>query len=137
MKVRIYSDGACRSGGRCAAGVAVLTPNHDIVHTVSCRLPTGTSNQAEYMAFNIGLGWAHDRRATLTSAVFRLDSQVVAYQLTGEYACRDDNLRKLWEFAQQKLGDLRASGVDVGIEWVRRDFNQFADLLANQALDAR
>jgi ribonuclease HI len=61
------------------------------------------------------------------------DSELVARQLTGEYRVKKEDLRQLHAQAKQAL-----EGFDRwSIRTVRREQNEVADALVNEALDAR
>ena len=60
------------------------------------------------------------------------DSQLVVEQMRGAYKVKNARLRALWEEAQEladRLGKVRYTAV-------RREHNELADRLVNEALDA-
>ncbi|MCD6380287.1 ribonuclease HI family protein, partial [bacterium] len=96
----IYCDGASRGnpGPSSAAAVAYL-PSGKMLMSRTKRLGRTTNNVAEYQALILGLTLARD--IGVKKVYFKLDSQLVVKQLTGEYRIKDDKLKIL---AQQVKG---------------------------------
>lgn len=89
----------------------------------------GTNNDAEYEAVAAGL-----RRCTelgATEVILFVDSQMVAYQLTGQYGCKHDHLRAHLRHVKSYAKRFKKFEV----RWVRREQNQRADMLCNRAMD--
>ena len=60
------------------------------------------------------------------------DSELLVHQMRGEYKVKKDTLRELWAEASEladRLGTVRYTAV-------RREHNELADRLVNEALDA-
>ena len=60
------------------------------------------------------------------------DSELLVKQMRGEYKVKNAALRELWEDAQRLAGRLGK----VKYSAVRREHNELADRLVNEALDA-
>jgi probable phosphoglycerate mutase len=60
------------------------------------------------------------------------DSELLVKQMRGEYKVKNAALRELWEEAQRSARRL----AKVNYEAVRREHNELADRLVNEALDA-
>ena len=89
-----------------------------------------TNNVAEYRALVAGLARAEEAGVDELEVVS--DSELLVKQMRGEYKVKNAALRELWEDAQ-RLAD-RLGGVTY--EAVRREHNELADRLVNEALDA-
>ena len=90
-----------------------------------------TNNQAEYEALLMALKFAADQKAQ--EVVCHLDSELVAKQLKGEYAVKNDELWLLWRRVQQ----LKACFKKISFVNVPRTNQQIqrADALVNKTLD--
>ncbi|OWY92143.1 reverse transcriptase, partial [Phytophthora megakarya] len=126
-------DGACRHNpGPGGAGAALFAPNGKIVWTVAHYM-TGreTNNTAEYTAMLLGAQSAvhHGARRLRIEG----DSHLILSQVRGSFACSNKRLRALRNRVQRVLREL---------DWHRlmhidRKANQYADRLANRALDLK
>jgi probable phosphoglycerate mutase len=88
-----------------------------------------TNNVAEYRALVEGLRKAVELGVDELEVVS--DSQLVVEQMRGAYKVKNVKLRELWEEAQEladRLGRVRYTAV-------RREHNELADRLVNEALD--
>ncbi|MDR7416312.1 MAG: ribonuclease HI family protein [Armatimonadota bacterium] len=131
MKAIVRADGASRGNpGPAAIGVVVETPQGQVLREISEQIGEATNNVAEYRAVLRGLEVAAELGATRVE--IRVDSELVARQLRGQYRVRSPQLRPLYEEARRKLGEFR----EAVIRTVRREENTRADELANRALDA-
>jgi ribonuclease HI len=129
----VHTDGASLGNpGPSGAGAVVTTPDGAEVASVREHLGHATNNRAEYEAVRLGLetALAHGaRRVTL-----RMDSELVARQLTGRYKVRNRGL--VDAFFEVKA--LIAKFDDVRIESIPREQNSEADKLAKMgAKDTR
>ena len=89
-----------------------------------------TNNVAEYRALVAGL----EKAVELGVAELEVmsDSELLVRQMTGEYKVKNETLRDLNEEADalaRRLGHVRYTAV-------RREHNELADRLVNEALDA-
>lgn len=129
----VWSDGSCSSNPGGAMGVGIVLrdrpdPSVAPLCTISERLGLGTSNEAEYRAAIRALEEAQRLGGKLI--VLHLDSQLVARQLTGEYAVNEPRLRVL----HRRATELMAKFAGIDVVWIRRDSNHEADALAEGAL---
>jgi ribonuclease H / adenosylcobalamin/alpha-ribazole phosphatase len=89
-----------------------------------------TNNVAEYRALVAGLAKAVELRVAELEVVS--DSELLVRQMTGEYKVKNETLRELNEEAEalaRRVGRVRYTAV-------RREHNELADRLVNEALDA-
>jgi ribonuclease HI len=124
----IYADGACRGNpGPMAIGASIQTRDGIELDTVSAFLGEGTNNEAEYHAAIAGVSKALEHGSDEIDLC--MDSQLVVKQLTGEFQVRKEELKPLrWELLTllMRYGQWKAT-------LIRREQNQRADALANQA----
>ena len=89
-----------------------------------------TNNVAEYSGLLAGLESAHERGVTELEVVS--DSELLVKQMRGEYKIKNETLRKLAADAEvlaRRLGKVTYTAV-------RREHNELADKLVNEALDS-
>ncbi|MEM4366808.1 MAG: ribonuclease HI family protein [Candidatus Anstonellales archaeon] len=121
-----YTDGA--SDGR-EAGIGVaLWKGGNIIEEISKNVGRRTNNEAEYLAVIEALKRA--RALKEKEVVIRADSQLVVRQLKGEYKVKEARLKKLYLEALSLC-----AGAEVRFEWISRERNRRADMLAKEALD--
>jgi ribonuclease HI len=94
------------------------------------RIGVATNNVAEYRALIAGLEKAHELGLDEVGVVS--DSELLVKQMTGEYRVKNEALQKLNSEASRVA---RRIG-DVSYTAVRREQNELADRLVNEALDA-
>ena len=124
----IFSDGAC-SGNPGPAGIGVvIRKDGKKVREVSEAIGQATNNIAEYKAFIRGLVEAKALGAEHVQ--LRTDSQLLFYQLKGEYKVKHANMKPLHEEALLLLKSFKK----VECKVVPREENKDADLLATSAL---
>jgi ribonuclease HI len=94
------------------------------------RIGVATNNVAEYRALVAGLEAALERGVTRLEVVS--DSELLVKQMRGEYKVKNTALRALHDAAaelERELGEVTYTAV-------RREHNELADQLVNEALDA-
>jgi ribonuclease HI len=124
----VYADGACRGNpGPMAIGASVQTSDGTELDTVSAFLGAGTNNMAEYHAAIAGVRKAIEHGTD--EIELRMDSQLVVKQLTGEFQIKKTELQPL----RQELLTLLVQYRKWSATLIRREHNQRADELANQA----
>jgi ribonuclease HI len=129
----IYVDGASRQNpGPAGAGV-FITKNAIPVLKKGFFLGRKTNNQAEYIAFLLGV-YHLKSMLTDTSAVisFYSDSLLMVQQLNGHYKVADQTLKKLFDIAKKYIASLSLS-----IAHVPREKNIQADEAANWGIDQK
>ncbi|MGZ4202171.1 MAG: ribonuclease HI family protein [Thermoleophilaceae bacterium] len=130
-KVVVHVDGGARGNPGPAAVAAVVTaPDGAPVTELGEYIGEATNNVAEYRAVLLGLRLASELGAREVELVN--DSELVARQINGAYKVKHAGLKPLF------LETMRAlRGFD---RWtvrnVRREANERADQLVNDALDA-
>jgi ribonuclease HI len=133
----IYTDGASRRNpGPAAAGIHIVDEmTMKTVADLGFALGTVTNNEAEYQAVLHALQWLFAHKKLLAENVqldFRMDSQVVAFQLSGQYQTNASNLQQLAKEVRTYLHQLPGTHT---FEHIPRKENKYADRLANDILD--
>ncbi len=127
----LYADGAARGNpGPAGIGVVIEDERGRVLKELSQFVGQKTNNQAEYLALIQGLEAAAEYQAEAVQ--IRVDSELLAYQLKGEYKVKSPLLKPL----RRKVQELLAGYKVVGIEHIERQYNRAADRLANRAIDA-
>ena len=131
MKLRIYSDGACR-GNPGPSAIAFIISDHEgrILKEYSENSGIGTNNQAEYKALISALKSATDFG---DEAVCYLDSVLVVKQMNREWRVEHPNMMPLWRRAVA----LKESFRKISFVYVPRTnrYIGIVDQLANRELD--
>lgn len=128
----LYVDGAARSNpGPAGAGIYLLKDGLPMARK-GFFLGKKTNNQAEYLALLLGLFVARKYLQLSDRLKIVVDSELLVKQLTGEYAIKNAELKKLYAKVTQLL-----KGVSYTIEHVARKSNSVADKLANQGIDRK
>jgi len=131
MKYIVHTDGAARGNpGPAAIGVVIEDEEGRTVYEASRALGVRTNNEAEYQALITALEYLKDVRPA--EAEFRLDSELVVKQLSGEYKVKEPRLKPLHGQVVMLLNAVPK----YRIRHVPRGENARADELANEALDA-
>ena len=129
-RVRVFSDGAARGNpGPAGAGAVVLDEHGHVVKKLGRFLGRQTNNVAEYEGLLLGLRWARAHGAREVEV--RADSQLLIRQLDGDYAVKNEALRRLHAEA---LALLRAFD-RYELLHVPREENALADEMSNRAID--
>jgi ribonuclease HI len=84
------------------------------------------------MALIGAITWISDHKTDVESIVFHADSELLVRQQLGQYKVKAPTLVPLFRTTQELLGSL---DVKYSFAHIRREFNSFADELANQAMD--
>jgi len=131
MKYIVHTDGAARGNpGPAAIGVVIEDEKGHTVYEASRALGVRTNNEAEYLALITALEYLKDVRPK--EAEFRLDSELVVRQLSGQYKVKEPRLQALYGRVVMLLNAVPS----YKFRHVRREENTRADELANEALDA-
>ena len=131
VKARLSTDGGSRGNPGPAAYAYVLEAEDGTVLAAHGEtIGVATNNVAEYRALVEGLRKAAELHVGELEVVS--DSELVVNQMRGEWKIKKDTLRALWEEAS----DLAARIGKVRYTAVRREHNELADQLVNEALDA-
>jgi ribonuclease HI len=132
----LYSDGGARGNpGIAGSGAVVCNAKGEILQENFKSLGIGTNNEAEYQGVILALTTlqAYLKGETKQQKIeLRLDSELVAKQLRGEYKVKEERLKKLHQETKQLISEL---GIELTIVHVRREQNKDADRLSNEAMD--
>ncbi len=130
--LRVFIDGASRGNpGQAGFGVHVARADGSAVAGLYGYLGTASNNVAEYEALLHALRWAL-RKGVARLQVFS-DSELVVKQMNGQYKVKHPDMIPRHREAQALLRRFERASV----AHVRREQNQDADRLANQAVDER
>jgi len=131
VKARLSTDGGARGNpGPAAYGYVLEAEDGTVLAAHGEAIGVATNNVAEYRALVEGLRRAVDLHVDELEVVS--DSELLVHQMRGEWKIKKDTLRVLWEEAQ----DIAAGIAKVRYTAVRREHNELADRLVNEALDA-
>ena len=131
MKARLFTDGGARGNpGPAAYGFVIEAEDGTVLAAHGERIGVATNNVAEYRALIAGL----DRAAELGLGEVEVvsDSELLVKQMLGEYRVKNEALRDL----SIQAGRLARAIGKVTYTAVRREHNELADKLVNEALDA-
>ena len=131
MKAKLSTDGGARGNpGPAAYGYVLEADDGSVLDARGETIGVATNNVAEYRALIAGLEKAVELGIDELEVVS--DSELLVKQMQGEYRVKNEALRELNEeanFLERKLGRVRYKAV-------RREHNELADKLVNEALDA-
>jgi ribonuclease H / adenosylcobalamin/alpha-ribazole phosphatase len=131
VKARLSTDGGARGNPGPAAYAYVLEAEDGTVLAAHGEaIGVATNNVAEYRALVEGLRKAVEVGADELEVIS--DSELLVHQMRGEYKVKNEALKVLWVDAQELADKLRK----VTFTAVRREHNELADRLVNEALDA-
>ena len=131
MKAKLSTDGGARGNpGPAAYGYVLEAEDGTVLDARGETIGVATNNVAEYRALIAGLEKAVELGIDELEVVS--DSELLVKQMQGEYRVKNEALRELNDeanFLEQKLGRVRYKAV-------RREHNELADKLVNEALDS-
>lgn len=132
-RLLIHTDGAARGNPGPAGAGAILrdAATGDTLAEIAVPLGRATNNVAEWTAVRLALEEA--ARLGATHVDLRMDSELVARQISGVYRVRHPDLQPIHAAVMRMLRDL--GGYTVG--HVPRALNTDADRLSNVAIDGR
>lgn len=127
----MFTDGGSRGNpGPAAYGYVLEADDGTLLAAHGERIGVATNNVAEYRALIAGLEKALELGLDEVGVVS--DSELLVKQMTGEYRVKNEALKQLNSEAERVA---RRIG-DVSYRAVRREHNELADRLVNEALDA-
>ena len=130
MKATLHTDGGARGNpGPAAAAFVLEAEDGTVLDARGDTIGVATNNVAEYRALVAGLERAVE--AGVDELVVVSDSELLVKQMRGEYKVKNAALREL-SLQAARLG--RQVG-KVTYRAVRREHNELADRLVNEALD--
>jgi ribonuclease H / adenosylcobalamin/alpha-ribazole phosphatase len=131
VKARLFTDGGARGNPGPAAFAYVLeTEDGTVLDARSEAIGIATNNVAEYRALVAGLERAVEAGVSGLEVVS--DSELLVKQMRGEYRVKNSVLRDLSVEAARLAREIGP----VTYTAVRREHNELADRLVNEALDA-
>jgi probable phosphoglycerate mutase len=131
VRATLFTDGGARGNpGPAAYGYVLEADDGTLLAAHGERIGVATNNVAEYRALIAGLEKALELGLDEVGVVS--DSELLVKQMTGEYRVKNEALRKLNDEAERVAR--RIGGVSYTA--VRREHNELADRLVNEALDA-
>ena len=130
MKAKLSTDGGARGNpGPAAYGYVLETEDGTVLDARGEKIGVATNNVAEYSALIAGLEKALELGVGEVEVVS--DSELLVKQMTGEYRVKNEALRELSTRASRLARQIG----DVSYRAVRREHNELADRLVNEALD--
>ena len=131
MKARLSTDGGSRGNpGPAAFGYVLEAEDGTVLDARGEAIGTATNNVAEYRGLLAGLEAAIERGVEEVEVVS--DSELLVKQMRGEYKVKNEALRELVDEAEALDRSLKR----VRYTAVRREHNELADRLVNEALDS-
>ena len=131
MRAKLWTDGGARGNpGPAAYGYVLEADDGTVLAAHGEAIGEATNNVAEYRALVAGLEKAGELGVDELEVVS--DSELLVKQMRGEYKVKNEALREL---SLQATGLARQLGA-VTYTAVRREHNELADQLVNEALDA-
>jgi probable phosphoglycerate mutase len=131
VKARLSTDGGSRGNpGPAAYGYVLEAEDGTVLDARGEAIGTATNNVAEYRGLLAGLEAALERGVEEVEVVS--DSELLVKQMRGEYKVKNETLRELVDDAEslaRRLGRVTYTAV-------RREHNELADRLVNEALDS-
>ena len=130
MKARLFTDGGSRGNpGPAAYGFVLEAEDGTVLEARGEAIGVATNNVAEYSALVAGLERAAEVGVTDLEVV--ADSELVVKQMRGEYKVKNKALQGLFLEASRLAREIDS----VRYTAVRREHNELADRLVNDALD--
>ncbi len=137
MNINVYTDGGSRGNpGPSAFGLVVYDDQQQIIHKDSKYLGVKTNNEAEYAGLIAALEWIkkNQSKLNLSNINFYSDSQLMVRQISGIYRVKASNLIPIFQEAKKLISQINLS---INFQDVRRELNELADQLANEAMDRK
>jgi ribonuclease HI len=131
VKARLSTDGGARGNpGPAAYGYVLEGEDGTVLAAHGETIGVATNNVAEYSALVAGLVKAAELGVDELEVIS--DSELVVNQMRGAWKVKNENLRALWREASR----LATRFDRITYSAVRREHNELADRLVNEALDA-
>ena len=131
MTARLFTDGGARGNpGPAAYGYVIEADDGTVLAAHGEKIGVATNNVAEYRALIAGLEKAVELAVPEIEVVS--DSELLVKQMTGVYRVKNEALREL----SLEAARLARRVGKVTYTAVRREHNELADRLVNEALDA-
>jgi probable phosphoglycerate mutase len=131
LRARLFTDGGARGNpGPAAYGYVLEAEDGTVLAAHGEAIGVATNNVAEYRGLVAGLERAAELQLGEVEVVS--DSELLVKQMNGEYRVKNEALRELSLRAARlarQVGTVRYTAV-------RREHNELADRLVNEALDS-
>jgi probable phosphoglycerate mutase len=132
VEAKLSTDGGARGNpGPAAYGYVLEAGDGHVLAAHGEAIGRATNNVAEYRGLVAGMAKAAELGVTELEVVS--DSELLVKQMRGDYRVKNAALRELWEEAS----DLERRFDRVRYTAVRREHNELADRLVNEALDSQ
>ena len=136
QKLIINTDGGSRGNpGLAAIGIVFSNAKGEVLKRFGKTLGVKTNNEAEYEAVLFALQKAKSlygmEKLSLFDVEVRMDSELIARQLNGEYKIEEE---RLWPYFM-KIWNILRDVENVTFRHVPREQNRAADRMVNEALD--
>lgn len=137
-KIVIFTDGGSRGNpGPAGVGAVIANEKGEAIKEYSNDIGIRTNNEAEYEAVILGLQKAKQvfgkEKTKKMEIEMRMDSELVARQLKGEYKIMEEKLFPLFI----KVWNLKMDFGKIIFKEIPREQNREADRLANEAMDRK
>jgi len=130
LKATLHTDGGARGNpGPAGIGVVLTDASGKVLGEIAEGIGRATNNVAEYKALIAGLKLA--KELGVTDLAIRVDSELVAQQIRGDWKIKKDTLRVLAIDARRLMNGFASAEISN----VPREQNADADKLANQGMD--
>jgi ribonuclease HI len=130
VRVRLFTDGGARGNpGPAAAAFVLEAEDGTVLDARGEAIGVATNNVAEYCALTAGL--ARAAKLDVDEVEVVSDSELMVKQMRGEYRVKNEALRGL----SLEAAALARRIPKVTYVAVRREHNELADRLVNEALD--
>jgi ribonuclease HI len=129
VKAKLFTDGGSRGNPGPAAFAYVLEADGTVLDARGEAIGVATNNVAEYAALVAGLERAVE--AGIDELEVVSDSELLVKQMRGEYRVKNQALQDLFLDASRIARKIHK----VTYTAVRREHNELADSLVNEALD--
>ena len=132
-KIIIYTDGGARNNpGPAGAGAVIIEGAATVAQIKKFLGEKQTNNWAEYEAVYLALIEAKRLGFGGREVEARLDSKLVAEQLSGNWKIKEPTLKPQWGKVRALMQE---SFPDITFVYVPREQNKEADRLVNEAID--
>ncbi len=132
-KLIVFGDGGSRGNpGEAAYGFAIFDEEGTLIYKEGRRLGITTNNFAEYSSVIHALRWIAENASEVSQIVFKLDSLLIASQMSGKFKIKHPTMKTLFLEAKKLEESLNSS---ITYTQIPRELNKVADSLVNDALD--
>lgn len=135
MQINVYTDGGSRGNpGPSGYGLVIYNDHQKILFKESKYLGVKTNNEAEYAGLIGALNWINDHKNSISQINFFADSQLLVRQVQGLYKVKAEHLKPLFNTVKNFLTQIN---LPYSFKDIRRESNELADELANEAMDRK